>query len=89
MLDKLNFSYSDKRNFPNSDVHTENCLILLLPRVSAAAGRLVFFPEPLTELQTIKTLLYRLFVSTKTMGIRAFALNAVGACFPGPLCLLT
>lgn len=37
LLDKLNFSRSDKLNFPNSDVHTENCLILLLQHVSSAA----------------------------------------------------
>lgn len=43
MLDKFNFSHSDKRNFPNSDVRTDNCLILLLQHVFPAAGRPAFF----------------------------------------------
>lgn len=43
MLDKLNFSHSDKLNFPNSGVHTENCLILLLQHVFPAAGSPEFF----------------------------------------------
>lgn len=46
MLDKLNFSHSDKLNFPNSDVHTENCLILLLQHVFPAVWRPDFFCGP-------------------------------------------
>lgn len=43
MLAKLNFSNSDKLTFPNSDVRTENCLILLLHMFSQLLGALIFF----------------------------------------------
>lgn len=46
MLDELNFSHSDKPNSPNSDVHTDNCLILLLQHVSQLLGGLLFSCGP-------------------------------------------
>lgn len=74
MLDKLNFSRSDKLHVPHSDVHTEDCLILLLQHIFPAAGRPAFFLwASWQKCKQFKALWYQLlFITTETWMLMCF-----------------